>query len=307
MSPPTDPKPAAPGSEGLVSAGRLAAEAGIAPATLRAWERRFGRPAPRRLPSGHRRYDAAQARFVRQVVEGLARGHRLADLMRASDEELERLLQEGPSGAEALAPRRLLELAARWRGREIEAALRDSYGRLGPRAFIEQRVAPLFRGVGAAWAAGDAAVRHEHFVSGVVDDLLRSLRRELPEPAEGAPVLVLATLPGELHALGLQMAALVAVARGVRPLLLGAGAPVPDIVAAARESGAAGVGVGVSAATAGAATDRVLSDLRTRLPARVRLLVGGARARGVRRGPRGVTYLGADGLSAFESWLDALR
>jgi DNA-binding transcriptional MerR regulator/methylmalonyl-CoA mutase cobalamin-binding subunit len=307
MSTASDPMPPEPEGPRLLSAGQLAAEVGLAAATLRAWERRYGRPVPRRLPSGHRRYDAEQVRFVRRVVEGLARGHRLGLLMRAGDAELERLLGEPPAAAERLAPRRLLELAGQWRAREIEAALRDSYERLGPRAFIEQHVAPLFRGVGAAWAAGSAGVRHEHFVSGVVDDLLRSLRRELPEPDDGARVVVLATLEGEQHALGLQMAALVAAARAFRPLLLGASAPLLDIVAAARESGAAGVAVGVSPATAGAATDRVLSELRARLPARVRLLVGGSLARGVRRGPRGVTYLGADGLAAFESWLDGLR
>jgi MerR family transcriptional regulator, light-induced transcriptional regulator len=299
---PARAQPAGP----LLSAGQLAAATGLAPGTLRAWERRYGRPVPRRLPSGHRRYDESQLCFVRRVVEGLARGERLAALMRASDVELEHLLCE-PAGADALLPRHFLELAARWSAREIETALRDSYQRLGPRAFVEQRLAPLFRGLGAAWAAGSAPVRHEHFVSGVVDDLLRALRLQLPEPAEGARALVLATLEGEQHALGLQMAALVAASRGCRPLLLGASAPLEDIVAAARESGAAGVAVGVSPATAGAATDRVLRELRARLPSRVRLLVGGSCARGVRRGPRGVTYLGPDGLSGFESWLDALR
>ncbi len=303
---PPDPLP--PDAEGrLLSAGQLAAEVGITTGALRAWERRFGRPVPRRLPSGHRRYDEGQVRFVRRIVEGLARGRRLGSLMRASEEELEQMLEEPPAGADGLAPRRLLELAARWQGQQIEAALRDSYERLGPRAFVEQRVAPLFRGVGAAWAAGSAQVRHEHFLSGVVDDLLRALRRELPAPGEAAPVVVLATLEGEQHALGLQMAALVVAAKGLRPLLLGAGAPLDDIAAAAKESGAAGVAVGISAATAGAATDRVLGELRGRLPARVRLLVGGSQALGVRRGTRGVTYLGAQGLSAFESWLDGLR
>jgi F420-0:gamma-glutamyl ligase len=64
--------------------------------------------------------------------------------------------------------------------------------------------------------------------------------------------------------------------------------------------------VGVSAATCGPSTDRVLAELRRQLPARVRLVVGGAQARGVRRGPRGVDWLGAGGMSAFEAWLDGL-
>src|SRR4030095_657700 len=117
--------------------------------------------------------------------------------------------------AEGPASRHLLELARHWRAPEIQAALRDSYACLGPLAFVEQRVAPLFRGLARAWAGGAAGVHHEHFLSGAVDDLLRALRLELAVP-EGAPVVVLATLEGEAHALGLQMAALVAGSRGAR-------------------------------------------------------------------------------------------
>jgi MerR family transcriptional regulator, light-induced transcriptional regulator len=41
---------------------------GVAIPTLRAWESRFGFPAPRRLPGGHRRYDEPAVEAIRQVV-----------------------------------------------------------------------------------------------------------------------------------------------------------------------------------------------------------------------------------------------
>lgn len=41
---------------------------GVGEATLRAWERRFAFPAPRRLPSGHRRYAESDIELVAQVV-----------------------------------------------------------------------------------------------------------------------------------------------------------------------------------------------------------------------------------------------
>jgi MerR family transcriptional regulator, light-induced transcriptional regulator len=300
------PRPSGePPADRLLSIGELAAATGVAVPTLRAWEQRYGRPAPARLRSGHRRYGPEQVCLVRRIVDGLARGHRLAALMAADADALQRLLGEGRPTS-GLPPLHLLELARQWRGPEIHAALRDSYVRLGPLAFVEQRLAPLFRSVGCAWAGGEACVRHEHFLSAAVDDLLRALRLELRVP-DGAPAIVLATLEGEQHGLGLQMAALVVAAHGLRPLLLGACAPLPDIVAAARESGAAGVAIGVSAATAGPATDRVLAELRRRLPPHTPLLVGGREALGPRRGPRGVRYLGAEGFSAFSSWLDDLR
>lgn len=299
-----DAHPPAPAA--TLSIGDLARATGVAEDTLRAWERRHGRPSPVRLPSGHRRYGEEQLRLVRLVAEGLARGHRLCDLMRADEVQLERLAGSDTAGAAGWEPRRLLDLAAHWRAAEITAALRDSHGHLGTRAFLELRVAPLFRAVGAGWAAGRVQVRHEHFLSSLVEDLLRSLRAGMAVP-DDAPVVVLATLEGEQHSLGVQMAALLAASRGVRPLLLGTSAPVADIAAAARESSAAGVALGVSPATSGPHTDRVLASLRAALPARVELVVGGAEARGVRRGPRGVRWLGAGGLTAFEAWLDGLR
>jgi DNA-binding transcriptional MerR regulator len=307
MDAPRDPRDdgAPEGAGPSLSIGDLARATGVSEVTLRAWERRYGRPAPQRLPSGHRRYASDQVCFVRQVAEGLSRGLKLADLMRAGPAQLERLLAGADPCAEGWEPRHLLELAAQWRAAEIAAALRDSHARLGSRAFVELRLAPLLRCVGSGWAAGRVAVRHEHFLSSVVEDLLRALRDGQPVP-DGAPVVVLATLEQERHALGLHMAALVCAARRVRPLLLGACAPPRDVAAAAQESGAAGVAVGVSAATCGPPTDRVLAELRRQLPARVRLVVGGAQARGVRRGPRGVEWLGDGGMSAFESWLDGL-
>jgi DNA-binding transcriptional MerR regulator len=41
---------------------------GVAEATLRAWESRHGFPSPRRLPSGHRRYDERDVQLVREVA-----------------------------------------------------------------------------------------------------------------------------------------------------------------------------------------------------------------------------------------------
>jgi methanogenic corrinoid protein MtbC1 len=98
------------------------------------------------------------------------------------------------------------------------------------------------------------------------------------------------TLPGEEHGLGLQMAALLMVLSGVRVQLLGREVPLPDIRRAVDESGAAAVAISVSLATGGVRTDRALAALRAELPARVRIVVGGEGARGVRRGPRSLEY-----------------
>jgi len=108
----------------------------------------------------------------------------------------------------------------------VSSLLRAS-ARLGPLPFLETMVAPLLREVGEAWEKGRLRVRHEHFVAERLGDLLRSLRLPLEERA-GGPLVVLATLPGEAHGLGLQMAALVVAFAGCRVLYLGTETPVPE-------------------------------------------------------------------------------
>jgi DICT domain-containing protein len=64
------------GAAGL-TIGELARRTGLTAATLRMWETRYGFPRAHRLPSGHRRYPAATADEVAQVLRRRAAGVRL--------------------------------------------------------------------------------------------------------------------------------------------------------------------------------------------------------------------------------------
>jgi DNA-binding transcriptional MerR regulator len=64
--------------DAALSIGDVVAATGIGEATLRAWERRFGFPSPRREPSGHRRYTRADIERIRSVVRERGRGLSLA-------------------------------------------------------------------------------------------------------------------------------------------------------------------------------------------------------------------------------------
>jgi DNA-binding transcriptional MerR regulator len=61
-------------SRGRLSIGDVARATGVGQATLRAWEQRYGFPAPHREPSGHRRYDADDVERILRVLAGRARG-----------------------------------------------------------------------------------------------------------------------------------------------------------------------------------------------------------------------------------------
>ena len=95
--------PELPAEADLFSIGDVAEASGVSPDTLRMWERRYGRPVPVRLPSGHRRYTGEQLTWLRRVAEALAHGHRPRTVVCASDDELESLL-ESTTEAETTPP-----------------------------------------------------------------------------------------------------------------------------------------------------------------------------------------------------------
>jgi methanogenic corrinoid protein MtbC1 len=150
--------------------------------------------------------------------------------------------------------------------------------------------------VGAAWAAGRLEIRHGHFMSERVNDLLRTLRLPFEERA-GGPLVILTSLPGEPHALGLHMAALVLSVNRCRVLLLGTETPLAELGELVREMRARAVGISVSTATGGAATTRRLRALRAQLPRRTALLVGGE---GAPRLDHGITSMGR--LGDLDGW-----
>ena len=79
------------------------------------------------------------------------------------------------------------------------------------------------------------------------------------------------------------MAALAYEAQGVRTELLGVDLPVASIAAAARALKVASVAVSLSIQSSGEPTRRLLMDLKERLPAGCRLLIGGQGATRTRK------------------------
>ena len=111
------------------SIGDLAAATAIAPATIRVWERRYGRPRPVRLPSGHRRYSDEDVTWLRRVAEALARGHRPLRVVSLDDHALDALLAEHTTdGEREQAARRYLILIREYRDDELRRMLQMEIG-----------------------------------------------------------------------------------------------------------------------------------------------------------------------------------
>ena len=97
----------APGADmegGLLTIGALSTATGIPVDTIRTWERRYGYPLPERKPSGHRVYSLSTVPRLRRVAQAIARGHRAAEVLPATENALEVLLASLPPAITERAP-----------------------------------------------------------------------------------------------------------------------------------------------------------------------------------------------------------
>jgi DNA-binding transcriptional MerR regulator len=261
-----------------LSIGDICSETGLSADVVRVWERRYGFPVPERLPSGHRRYRREDLLRLRLMAEAVAQGHRPSVVVRATEEALKRLLMhEDNPRADAL-----YEAVAAMDTDRIRRLFREALAEMGWKPFLQRMVSPLLDRVGMAWAEGAIGVHHEHLVTEVLEDLLRERRLEC-EVLPGRGAVMLCTLPGERHRLGLLMAALAYATQGTRTELLGVDLPVASIAQAARVLRVDRVAVSLSIQSAGETTRRLLMDLQERLPSDCRLIIGGQGAARTRR------------------------
>jgi methanogenic corrinoid protein MtbC1 len=133
---------------------------------------------------------------------------------------------------------------------------------------------PLSVQVGEQWAEGKLEVRHEHLLTECVSAQL-SVMMAAYEDREGAPRVVLATLPGERHGLGLEMVQVYLAVSQVTPVMIGVDTPAEQIVQATLAHDASAVGVLVTQASDVLATRKQLRVLVSELPRRVSVWVGG--------------------------------
>jgi len=280
------------GAGGKLSIGALSRATGIPPETLRTWEQRYGFPVPERKPSGHRVYPVASVPRLRRIAEVLARGHRAREAVTASESALSTLLNVGPveiqtrpssseKGADGISD--LLRCVETFDTEQLTRRLMRDWKRMSPLDFLSNRIAPLIHAVGEEWAAARLEIRHERFLSERVGDLLRSVRLPFEEKANG-PLIVCVSLPGEEHSLGLQMVALLLTEARCRVLFLGTEVPPTQVASLTRDLNARAVALSVSIANRGEPMAGQITFLRSLLPRRVTLLVGGAGAPGAQPG-----------------------
>jgi methylmalonyl-CoA mutase cobalamin-binding subunit len=276
--------------EPLLSIAAVERETGIGKDTLRAWERRYGFPVPQRDAVGIRGYPRALVDRLALIRRALLAGQRPGRLLAMAPAELDALLaglratsaSRAHANANANGRPGVLDVAEGLQALRAGGAealrhwLTLGLARTGLASFVVDGVAPLNIAVGQAWLDGRIAIYEEHLYSEAVQAVLRSALVPFQTGLEAsAPRLLLTTVPGEAHGLGLLMAEVLMTLQACHCLSLGTQTPIADIVAAAAAHDIDVVALSFSESLAPAQALPALAALRASLPGRVEIWAGG--------------------------------
>jgi DNA-binding transcriptional MerR regulator/methylmalonyl-CoA mutase cobalamin-binding subunit len=274
MSEAAAPSPATPASA-LYSIAVVERDTGIGKDTLRVWERRYGFPQPLRDEHGERIYPAEQVERLRRIRRLMDLGMRPGKIFAASDSELDSLLQASDSaGAATETEHELLDLVRLAHSEALRASLQQRLMKQGLEKFVTDTIAPLNIAVGNAWMRGSIEVADEHLYTEHVQNLLRSAIA-LRTAADGAPRILLTTLPEEPHGLGLLMAEALLVSEGAQCVSLGTRTPLADILSAVDNGQFDVLALSFSAAFPQRLASSGLQQLSASLPEHVEIWAGG--------------------------------
>jgi DNA-binding transcriptional MerR regulator len=224
----------------------VARRLGIAPATLRTWDRRYGLGPSEHSAGSHRRYsqaDVARLEHMRRlVVSGVTPGEAAAACLTLT--EVEPSAPSTAGGAVIAMPgaspaaRGLARAARALDGESCVRIIRESLDSVGVIVTWESLLAPVLIGIGNAWEANGEGVDVEHILSDSIEFTLATRAREIASPREITGVL-LASTDRDDHTLALWAVAAGLAERGIGARMLGRRVPFTAVGDAMKRTGPA--------------------------------------------------------------------
>jgi transposase-like protein len=246
MTPPEHTSAGSHTSEPLLSVAAVARRLGVAPATLRTWDRRYGLGPTGHTVGRHRKYGPPDVARLELMQRALLRGASSSEAARFALESKSSMthgvVPVAPSGGRGLKMPGASRLA-RGLGRAavamdsiaVQSMLADSLASDGVVATWNEVVRPVLTAVAARWQLSGAGVEVEHLLNECV---LAAFVRATPLVTVGRnhrPVL-LACMPEERHNLPLYPLAAELAQRGVVVRQLGAALPMDALAVAVRRT-----------------------------------------------------------------------
>ncbi|MET7410898.1 MerR family transcriptional regulator [Streptomyces rubiginosohelvolus] len=260
-------------ADGGLTTGAVARLLGVAPTTLRSWDRRYGIGPAAREDGRHRRWTGADIAALRHMCALTSAGLPPAEAARtvlagtsgagtsSTGPSRAEVAGAGASGAPA-APRSarasrapgplpvgrvrqecrgLARAAVRLDAPALDELLTAVLDRYGLPAAWDEVIMPVLHAVGRKWeTAGERYIEVEHLLSWHVSGALRGVTAGRT-PTPGAGLALLACAPGETHTLALEALAATLAQQGLPVRMFGAAVPAGALEDAIRRTGPAAV------------------------------------------------------------------
>jgi DNA-binding transcriptional MerR regulator len=217
----------------LLTVSAVARRLGIAPSTLRTWDRRYGLGPSTHEVGNHRKYsplDLAKLMVMRRLISRGVSPCDAADTAKNFDgrSESELIFHEIADAQEIVS--RLYKSAKKLDMTFVESELRQYISKNGVVSTWSQVIAPLLFLIGKDWETTGKGVDVEHLLSEKLITILREPLELKMKPLNAQPVL-LASIGEELHCLALHALAAALAERRIECHFLGARTPLDAISA----------------------------------------------------------------------------
>jgi MerR family transcriptional regulator, light-induced transcriptional regulator len=219
----------------------VARRLGVAPSTLRTWDRRYGLGPGRHTDGKHRRYGPADIARLELMQRALLRGASTAEAARYSLDQLPKSAPPpggSPAGPERVPvaaglsgstmARRLRSAALAMDADAVQRTLAEAIIDCGMPAAWESVIEPVLTALGAGWRGARTGPEVEYLVSECVLGALVRATPVLDSPRNQRPVL-LSLVPGEHDGLPLYALAASLADRRIATQLLGR-PPTPKVL-----------------------------------------------------------------------------
>ena len=284
----------------------LAEKTGVAPTTLRAWERRYGLLKPERTPKGHRLYSLKDVEVVSRIVKLLNDNFtiskaiseiKLEDMQEQADADS----QESRQSAEhwEVFQERFLSAIEQFDDNKLDAIYNEALSLYPIDLVSSQILRPILSQLGLRWTQREAGIAEEHFFTSYLRNKVGARVHHASAKTKGSRLL-LACAPGEFHELGSLLFGLSAMTRGYRLLFLGADLPLEQIKVVTQTTNIDGVVLSAVNVKIRGQFARELGQLAEELPCPL-MLGGSAPEENMESTEQKIVFLGNDYRKALET------
>ncbi len=199
---------------------------GVTAANLRAWERRYGIPKPRRAGNSYRLYSDEDVKLLRKMKALCEAGHAPSNASKLAFAELEQEEQielKTYPGLNQLKDR-LVNAAIEFNTIEIDQTLQYAATLESAWVVYQELIEPALCAIGDLWEQDASYLANEHLLSHSVKSAMVQFLKVLRPPRPRKKVL-LACVQDELHDIPLYALAIRCAHAGCLPIIIGANTP----------------------------------------------------------------------------------